>query len=256
MEDKEIAAPEELEPSAESGETPPAEDRIAAVANQSTPEVETPVIAPEAADQPGGEEAGVPEPPFDEAEPQEESRFRKFIRKLLRWTLGLLIVFGIGMIAGIQFFYRPANQEIQRLNQDLLAAQGQIASLEQEISDLEARIASLQALEDTNNELLAEQKKLDLHIALLDARLDTANALLALSAEDLAQARIILTRTSDTLQKISDLLEPNQRQTVSAMQNRLELVLDELDSDIYAAQSDLDVLAASLLQMEDALFSE
>jgi hypothetical protein len=57
------------------------------------------------------------------------------------------------------------------------------------------------------------------------------------------------------LEILGDMLEPDQRKIVSDMQERLELVLDEVDDNPYAAESDLDVLARDLLELESALFT-
>jgi hypothetical protein len=77
-----------------------------------------------------------------------------------------------------------------------------------------------------------------------------------LKEDDNAQALVILDKTDQTLDTIGRLLEPAQRDVVASMTQRLELVMSEIDDDPYAAESDLDVLATNLLQLEDALFSD
>jgi len=196
------------------------------------------------------------EPSADQVVPEvkDESKARTFLRKLIRWSAGLLIVFGLGLILGIFVLYRPATQDIKQVDNDLSAANTQIEDLKSEMSELEARIDYLQSLEDDNNRLLAEQTAFNLHVAILDARVDVANAVLALQEEDTAQARIILDKTSGTLDTISTLLEPELQDAVTAMKQRMELVMSEMEADPYAAQSDLDVLATKLLELEDGLF--
>jgi hypothetical protein len=202
--------------------------------------------------------------PLEEVEPveteMEESRARRFFRGLIRWTAGILIIFGLGLITGIYAFHRPAIQKaeatIQQLRSDLDSKNAQIQDLQNQIADLKAQVSALEPFEETNQELLGAQSDFRLHIAILDARVDVANALLSLSKGETAQARVLLNNTGDTIDRINDLLEADQRDVVAAMAQRLELVLSEIDDDPYAAESDLDVLATNLLQLEDALFAD
>jgi cell division protein FtsL len=195
-----------------------------------------------------------------EAEVEEESKARQIFRRLIRWTAGLLIIFGLGFITAIFTLYRPAVQgsevKIQQLNADINSKESKILDLQNQISDLNNQIAELMPLEKTNNDLLATQVDFQLHVAILDARVDIATALLSLKEDDNAQALVILDKTDQTLDTIGRLLEPAQRDVVASMTQRLELVMSEIDDDPYAAESDLDVLATNLLQLEDALFSD
>jgi len=200
-----------------------------------------------------------PDAPIVET-PKAESKTRRFLRRLIRWTAGVLIVFGLGFLTSVFLLYRPATQEA-KMNSETIAiertdAEGRVAGLETQIVDLEAQKTSLQPYKDLNDELVAEQQGLNLHIGLLDARIDVANALLALSEGDPAQVRVILAKTTETLDTINSLLKPDQQEVTSAMKERLELVLAEVDDDPFAAQSDLDVLGTKLLQLQDSLFSE
>jgi len=203
----------------------------------------------EEAPQPGEEEIEQPEEEaIEEKAPKEESKARRFFRQALRWVLGVLIVFGLGYLTAIFALYRPTTQELSRASGELEAARDQIATLE-------ARVEELKPLETKNEELLAAQDEYELHIAILNARLDVAMARLALVQGDIAKAQITLRNTDDTLAKIKTLLPEAQSDVVTAMEDRLELTLSEIEEDPYAAQSDLDVLATNLLQLEDSLFS-
>lgn len=190
------------------------------------------------------------EQPEEEApeEAVEESKARRFFRMALRWVLGVLIVFGLGYLTAIFALYRPTTQKLGQTRGELEAARDQINSLE-------ARVEELKPLETENAELLAAQEEHELHIAILNARLDVAMARLALVQEDIAKAQITLRNTDQTLAKIKSLLPEAQSEIVTAMEERLELTLSEIEDDPYAAQSDLDVLATNLLQLEDSLFS-
>ncbi len=194
----------------------------------------------------------------DAEAPKEESKIRRFFRALLRWTLGLLIVFGIGFLTAVYLLYRPEVQNTRDLqgqlqNEKQMAGE-QVTELEGQIDGLEAQIADLEPLATKNEELLAVQGEFELHIAILDARLDVSNAIMALATDDPARARVSLDQTGEALSKVSSLLPEDQRDIVTSLEQRLELVLSEMEDDPYAAQSDLDVLEKRLLEMEDALF--
>lgn len=203
------------------------------------------------------EDVVVEDAPVDDA-PKEDSKIRVFFRALLRWTLGLLIVLGLGFLAAVYLLYRPEVQTTKDLQSQLLseqlAASEQVADLESQIAGLEDQIAALEPLATENAELVAVQNEFELHIAILDARIDVSNALLALATDDPARARVSLDRTGEALAKVSSLLPEDQREIVTALEQRLELVLSEIEDEPYAAQSDLDVLEKRLLEMEDALF--
>lgn len=188
-----------------------------------------------------------------------DSKARRFFRRLIRWTVGLLIIFGLGLLTGIYVFYRPSLNEsensIQQISADLDDANERILDLQTEISGLKAQIASLEPFENENVDLLAAQDSFRLHIAILEARVDVASARLPLVAAESAQARVYLDKTGESLDLIIELLDPDQREVGLAMVDRLNLVLSEIDDDPYAAESDLDVLATKLLELEDALFS-
>lgn len=189
-----------------------------------------------------------------------ESNARRFFRRLIRWTTGLLIIFGLGLLTGIFMIYRPAMGEsenaVRQITADLEAANDKILDLQTQISDLKTQIADLEPLEDANAELLAAQDDFRLHIAILEVRVDVASARLPLMAAESAQARVILVKTGESLDLIHELLDPDQQDVAVAMTERLNLVLSEIDDDPYAAESDLDVLATKLLELEDALFSD
>lgn len=213
----------------------------------------------------GDEETGETtseEPLSSEVKTTEEtqSRLHRVFRYGIRWAVGVLIIFGLGLLAGIFLLYRPAVQEAEntatKMRDELATANQRIDELENKISNLNNEIASLQPLQEKNQELVVENERLRLHIAILDARVDVSNAQLALEVDDNAQARVVLNQTSRTLNKIQELLNIEQKEVVDDLKQRLDLVMDELDDDPFAAKSDLDVLEIKLLQLEDALFGE
>lgn len=195
----------------------------------------------------------------DDAEPpQEESKSRRRLRKVLRWTAGILILIGLGFLTAVFSLYLPIRADLNQARQDRNQAEQQIEALNNQISTLESETASqattIGNLRTENEDLLSKQQAYELRIAVLKARVDVANATLAIEQDNTATARLVLNGTLETLQRIEDELPADQSAALDPLQQRLELVLSELESDVFAALSDLNVLEAQLLQLEDDLF--
>jgi FtsZ-binding cell division protein ZapB len=231
---------------------------------ESTEEPATPQIEDEI--QP---ETGEPIVPLDDEPemPKEESRARRAFRKFIRWTAGLLIVFGLGFLTAIFTLYTPKVDELGQSNIDLDAAgavieglENQIDGLQDQIDDLNNQIDGLnqeiEDLETENQELQAEQDGFNLHISLLSARADVVSGQVALYEDNPAQARVLLESTSQTLSVIEDLLPEDLKEVVIPLQNRLELAIGEISTDPETAIADLGILAGDLLEIENALFGD
>lgn len=210
----------------------------------------TPDASPSEAPLPTGPETSPKEEkqPEIKAAPKTESRSRRVILRTIRWMLGFLIVLGLGVLIVLFTLYIPARQQINASNDRLQQA-------DQKIADLQNQINSLSGLQNSNQSLQSQYDKANLHIVILSARVDVANAQLALAKKDTAKARAALSQTPDTLTKLKGLIDQNQQKIVTDMQDRLTLAVKELDSNTYAAQSDLDVLATSLVDLENTYFT-
>ncbi len=183
-----------------------------------------------------------PEPPDVEPPPKEPSRAGRLARSLLRWTVSLLIVFAVGV--GATWFLRvqPQAQRIEMLEADLAAAVAARDSL-----DLEVR-----ALRPVRDELVETQR----HLELLQVLVDVTSARLAVEQEDVLSARAALAGTEARLRALQRQLSGGEANAVAGMLDRLQLVLEELDEDAFAAQRDLEVMANNLIALERSLFGE
>jgi hypothetical protein len=198
-------------------------------------------LAPERTDEEAvrGELVEIPPP---EAPP--ETRGRRVLRLAIRWLAALLIVFGLGVLATALLFYRPTTEELSGVQRELQGARQRIAELESEVD-------RLQTLESENQALEEELEGAELRIQILSALSDVNAARLALADEEIASAQEHLAGTPETLERLEGLVDSQQREEVTAMQNRLELALEEIERDQFAAQSDLRVLATNLEQLDD-----
>lgn len=208
--------------------------------------------------------------PEKEKSPPPESRFKRMFVRALRWSLGMLIVFGFGALITIFALYLPTRQRLARANNRIEQANQRNNDIEaqaderideiesqasHQIDDLENQIEELSALETENRGLLTKLNQSNIHVALLSARVDVALAQHALNEQDPTKARVALSKTPETLDILADLLEPNQQKIVTDMLERLELAVSELEDNEYAAQSDLDILARGLVELEVTFFA-
>jgi cytoskeletal protein RodZ len=177
-----------------------------------------------------------------------ESKTRRFFVRTLRWVVGLLIVFVLGFLVAVYTLYIPGRQS-------LINTQAQLDTANATINELETRLIELNPLKTQNQTALENLQTTEMHLTILSARLDVANALLALMKDEPEKARLVLNNTADTLLDLENLVQTDQRKIVTEMQSRLALALTEIDQNSYAAQSDLDVLATSLMELENVYFT-
>ena len=206
-----------------------------------TPEPEKPV----------SEEQPLPEAPQQPAEPTRAAKSPpSFLKRFVRVLLTILILVGLGALLVIYTVYIPTRSELNAANQRLSDLSDKSAS------DLEAakqKINNLSNLESQNAELQAEADNARLYNTILKARLDVVSAQFALSEQNPSKARIVLTKTPQTLQELEKLLPEDQKKAITDLQSRLKLILEEIEKDDYAARSDLDVVANALLELQNAV---
>ncbi len=254
-EDQRLEEPEA--PESEEGVTPPLEELEAPESGEAvapvqeepeTPEFEE-VVAPPPVEPAPPPEIGEPEEGAFEVEAMEPSRFGRLLRSLLRWSAGLLVVFALGILATWLIRVRPQSANLAELRSDLDAAQGEISALQSEVN-------ALRPLRGENTALKEELESTVKHLDLLRVLVDVTSARLALEQEDPTSARAALGATDDRLEALEAGLTGQNAQTVGGMRDRLVLVLDELETDAFAARRDLEILANNLLALERSLFTE
>jgi hypothetical protein len=191
-----------------------------------------------------GAPAPVPEP---EPAPATPGRATLFWRRALRWAVGFLAVFALGLAATWVTQVQPKAQLIETLNAELKAAQDQVASLQKQVTalqDVQAENASLQ-------QRIAQEQR---HRLLLQTLLDATHANLSLTLNDPTNARAALAETDTRLATISQGLTSEQVASIQATRKRLALVLGELSTNTFAAEKDLEVMASDLTALEKTLF--
>lgn len=192
---------------------------------------------------------GVLEPPLpiDDQILTEPSKLRLFLRRLLPWVVAILVIFTLGVGATWLARVVPQQKEIDNLEQEM---ENLLNAAELSASEIE----DLLPLIDENASLQSDLSEAELQVKVLSIQADVASAQLALLAEDFITAKASLAGTDTRLEALISNLESEDRNTVQGMLTRLELVLEELGEDSFAAIRDLEVLSSNLAALERSLF--
>ena len=172
-----------------------------------------------------------------------EGRFGRFLRRALRWATATLVVFALGVAATWISQVRPRISQVQALEEGL-------AAVEKQRDQRQAALDELQGVQAENEELKAELQETEGRLALLRVLVDVTTAQLGIAQEDPIAAKAALENTAAALVDLGEKLGPGEASTVAGLQERLALVQEELESDIFAAQRDLEILANSLLEIQ------
>ncbi len=84
--------------------------------------------------------------------------------------------------------------------------------------------------------------------------MDVTTAQLAVAQEEPIKAKAALEDTTLRLADLQRRVPEEEVDRVRSARERLALVLDEVETDIFAAQRDLEILANQLLEMDRDLF--
>ena len=200
-----------------------------------------------------GMKEGLPEPPKapePAMEPAEEEPSRPgLLRKILLWTVAVLVVFSLGVGACWLTQVQPQRERIDSL-------EGRAQTAESQAESLQADVERLTPLQAENESLQAQLKRSTQHLDLLFVLVDVTSAQLAMAQEDTIAAKAALTGTDARLSNLQTNLGGTDASTVKGLRERLALVLEEIDSDEFAARRDLEILANNLLSLERSLFGE
>lgn len=189
------------------------------------------------------------EPPelVEEVQPLPPSKISRFLSRALRWVTGFVVVFALGMAATWAAKVSPLTKHMNSLQQELESTQAQLEAAQSEVE-------LIQPLEDANASLKAEIAKSEQRMDLLSVLVDVTTAQLAMAQDDPIAAKAALAGTDERLMMLDEDLVGGD--TVEGLRNRLALVIDELDTNTFAAQRDLQILSNNLISLERSLFGK
>lgn len=181
------------------------------------------------------------------------TKMQSFSRKLTRGLIYALVLFGAGLLTSYFLFQQP---KVAALNEQVSTLESEKQDLEDQVAELEDRVAELVPMEAENETLTADLTSAQLQVQVLSALKDVQASQLALAQNDVDAAGLQLSRTGDKLEALRALLPSDQQGVVDGMVQRLDLARVGLAADPFAAGQDLEVLANSLIQLENTLFAE
>lgn len=182
--------------------------------------------------------------------PREESRFRRFMRSLVRAAAVILILFGAGFLIAYFFWARPAQQQVAQVQSRLEQAQRDLSSAETRMAESEGQVRNMQTQVEQAHAEVEQAQNL---AALQTVRTDIAVARLALANKDGPSARNALVQAQNNLAKLLPALKAADEGLANSVAGRLDIILNELNRDPTTAISDMDILSRNLDQAEEAL---
>jgi hypothetical protein len=176
-------------------------------------------------------------------------------KRIMRWMLWLIAVFGLGAMVMAIFFYVPLQQKLNAAEADSNASAQKLSDYEKKIENLTAQKADL---EHKNKEFQSQLGQAHLRLAIINAKSDVMAASLAVSAGDSVGARLSLEKAAVDMQVLTALFQAGGLSEVLAtLQQHLEQVKSKVNSDansdVITAQPDLNILLDNLSKLEDAV---
>jgi cytoskeletal protein RodZ len=194
-------------------------------------------------------EPEVVEPPPQDPFLDEAPVPKKRLRRVLLWAVSLIVILAVGVVLMWTLRVQPQVAQIAEMEAEIISAQDQINSQDTELKKLRPLI-------DENEQLVEKLSLASAHLDLLSVLVDVTTAQLALAQEDDIAALAALTGTDARLGTLESTLDGANAEEVAEMSGRLQLVLEEVESDTFAARRDLEILANNLLALERVLFGE
>jgi uncharacterized membrane protein YdfJ with MMPL/SSD domain len=191
-------------------------------------------------------------PPGEEKKPDQipyipipsESRFRRFTRRLVRWTIAMLIAFLIGLVVMAIPLYNTQKSLKQAKNDletakttaanDLKAANKAAADCKQTVGDQKDRITSL----ETDS----------VRISVLQALSEVRAAKLALINNDDVNVLIFLNKASLALKELPESFVKSQEAIITKITQKLTQAQDKAKGDLKLTKTDLDKLLTDLIE--------
>lgn len=189
-----------------------------------------------------------PEPSIEGGEKKEEGRLAGWSRKALRWIVAAGVVFALGVAVVWVMRVQPQMREIRDLSQSR-------DSIQKELTSAQSELDQLRPLKDQNAKLTSQLDEANRRLSVLSVLVDVTTAQLALAQDQPLSAQAALKNTDAKMANLESSLSGTPATNVKGMRNRLGLIMNELQSgDRFAAQRDLEVVANSLVDLENTLF--
>jgi hypothetical protein len=161
-------------------------------------------------------------------------RFKNAIRRFFIWLLVFAFVYLAGVVTIYILEFQPAKDALEQTQLDLDQANQQIADLQLEL----------------------DQAKVDLsYNAYLQVVVDVYGARLALIDEDTSSAKIFLADAEQNMEVILPDVAAFDQALANSLTQRLNLVVNNVDSDIDRALQDAQILSDDLMKVFDGIYA-
>lgn len=187
---------------------------------------------------------------FTSAHLGSESRIGRFFNALLRWVLIILVILGLGALAGYILLYRPLDQQLQAAHTratesavDLQRAQFDLNKAQTDLKDAQTRAKA------SDDQLSTELTR----VQVLRAMSALKTAQVSMQAKDKAAAAKSLATAEDILKQAQTRLNKTDPAESSTLQALFTLVKNGLDRDLTQASKDLDRLLMELSLLDNRL---
>ncbi len=166
-------------------------------------------------------------------------RWKGCLTRGLYLTAAAAVLFLLG--AGTVYFLsnRALAEEIKAMTSALESAQDELGRLRPLVAD--------------NEQLQAEAEQAGLQGLAFQALVQVNDARVAMALGDSTRARLPILLADGSLARLESLVEGGQADEVGAMRARVALARSEIETDSFAAQRDLEVLANDLTQLAKRL---
>jgi TolA-binding protein len=189
-----------------------------------------------------GDESITPQPE-ETTTPLPESRTRRVLRNIIRWTISLLIAFGLGALVVYFAYLVPTQRSLDKNTAELDLLTQQVDTLTDK----------LEQMTQDNQELEGELINKQVNVILLRAISNVRAANLAVSNDDYAGALLSMRDAAQALESLDESIGEDQGEVITALQDSLSEIEDMIKSDPEAAKMNLDRLITNLIKLEKTI---
>ena len=180
----------------------------------------------------------------------DESRFGRFNKSLLRLITVIVVLFAAGVLAAYFILYRPAKSQLTDTTAVLKDTTTQLNENIATLDEVEAALDDMTTAYDDLTEdyayTTAQNQLLRMYAKVVDAQMLIQTKNYTEAKKQLADAREIL---DDVLPELTKVNETDAER----LDSRLDLVISEFGNDVKAAESDLEVMVTWILEMDTFL---
>jgi hypothetical protein len=180
----------------------------------------------------------------------DESRFGRFNKSLLRLITIVVVLFAAGVLVAYFVLYRPAKSQLTDTTAVLRDTTGQLNENVAILDEVEAALDDMTIAYDDLTEdyayTTAQNQLLRMYAKTVNAQMFIQNKSYPEARKELADAREILDNIMPELSKVNET-------DAERLDSRLDLVISEFGNDVKAAESDLEVMVIWILEFDTYL---